>query len=421
MLSHNEAGVGDSIVRPESSRTKPVSPDYDVVIVGAGPYGLSAAAYLKAAGLNVRIFGEPMDFWSTKMPEGMLLRSPREASNLADPRSEFTLEAFEVASGRTPHSPLPRETFVDYGRWFQLQLGSRLERTHVESVRPAGSIFKVTLENRLSSTTRTVVVAAGIGPFQRRPPVFAGLPTELASHCYEGRKISDLAGKRLAVIGAGQSALESAALLHEAGSSVEVIARIPMLRWIGMHKWLHNLGPISSMLYSEYDVGPAGISRLVAAPRLMTWLPLRARDRIRKRAVRSAGSRWLPARLTSVTISTGRSVVAAEPFGKEVRLILDDRTERRVDHVVLGTGYDVDISKYSFLSTELIKNVSTFDGYPNLTAGFMSSVPGLHFIGAPAARNFGPLMYFVAGTEFTSKELTSRICRNMARTAEKTP
>jgi Pyridine nucleotide-disulphide oxidoreductase len=387
--------------------------DFDVVIVGAGPYGLSAAAHLKAAGMAVRVFGEPMDFWANRMPDGMLLRSPREASNIAGPQAEFTLAAYEAFARKNPIAPLPRETFVDYGCWFGSKLGSIVERTRVESVRREESVFRITLESGASVASHRVVVAAGIGPFQRKPDVFRRLPGELASHCYEGRKISDLAGKRVAVIGAGQSALESAALLHEAGSVVDVIAKIPKLRWIGMHPWLHSLGPISSMMYAKHDVGPAGISRLVAAPRVVSRLPLGMRDKLRKRAVRPAGSKWLPARLASVTISTGRSVVAAEAVQDEVHLILDDGTERRVQHVLLGTGYDVDISRYRFLPPELLANVHLLGGYPNLKGGFLSSVPGLHFVGATAARNFGPLLYFVAGTEFSSKALASHICRNL--------
>jgi thioredoxin reductase len=409
----NVSTMNDSVERIVTRSDGARSADRDAVIIGAGPYGLAAAAHLKAAGLDVSVFGEPMEFWATKMPEGMLLRSPRVASNIADPRSEYSLEAYEKASGTKPNAPVPSETFVAYGRWFHKQLGSNLERTSVESVRREGSQFKVALANGTALTSRRVVVAAGIGPFYRKPAAFAHLPFELASHCYEGRKIADLAGKRVAVIGAGQSALESAALLHEAGSTVEVIARIPKLRWIGRHPWLHALGPISRALYSSHDVGPAGISRLVAAPKLMAHVPLGLRDKIRKRAVRAAGSKWLPARLASVKLSTGRTVVAAERAGDEVRIAVDDGTERRVDHVLLGTGYDVDISRYGFLSPELLANVQCMNGYPRLTGGFLSSVPGLHFIGATAARSFGPLMYFVAGTEFASKELSSHVVRNM--------
>jgi hypothetical protein len=387
------------------------SPDYDVAVIGAGPYGLSAGAHLRAKGMSVRVFGEPMDFWATKMPEGMLLRSPREASNLSDPKHAFSLAAFESATGKAPEAPLPLETFVEYGRWFQKHLGSDLDRRMVLRVERENSWFKVTLEDGEILRFRRVVVATGIGPFQRKPEVFSELPSDQASHCYGGTNIRDFRGKRVIVIGAGQSALESAALLQEGGAEVEIVAKIGQMRWIGMHTWLHHMGPISKMLYSKHDVGPAGISRLVASPKLMSYVPLPARDKIRVRAVRPAGSRWLPPRLTKVKLTTGRSVLRAESLGKEVRLTLDDGSERRVEHVLMGTGYDVNISRYDFLPAELVREIEQFNGYPKLRGGFSSSVPGLHFIGATAARSFGPLLYFVAGTEFASRELASHIVR----------
>jgi NADPH-dependent 2,4-dienoyl-CoA reductase/sulfur reductase-like enzyme len=394
--------------------TTPRSGDCDIAVIGAGPYGLSAGAHLKAKGLRVRVFGEPMEFWSDKMPAGMLLRSPREASSISGPAGAFTLEAYETASGIQPLAPLPLETFVDYGLWFRRQLDSDLDRRTVAQADLDGAGFRLTLQDGEVVRIGKLVVAAGIGPFQRKPAQFATLTEKQVSHCYEGRKFREFSGKRIAVIGAGQSALESAALLRESGAEVEVIAKIDELRWIGGHRWLHHLGPISAMLYSKHDVGPAGISRLVAAPQLVYRIPLKLRDRIRKRAVRPAGSPWLPPRLTTVKITLGRTVQGASSRGGEVHLKLDDASERRVDHVLLGTGYDVDISRYDFLSPELVKQVRQLDGYPALTGGFCSSVPGLYFIGATAARSFGPLLYFVAGTEFASRELVADVVRNSA-------
>jgi hypothetical protein len=352
-----------------------------------------------------------MEFWADKMPAGMLLRSPREASSISDPARRFTLEAYETASRIQPVAPLPLETFVDYGRWFRQQLDSDLDRRTVVRVDREGEGFRLALPDGEGIATSRVVVAAGIGTFQRKPAEFANLPPHQVSHCYEGRKLAEFSGKKVAVIGAGQSALESAALSHEAGAEVEVIAKIDELRWIGMHTWLHHLGPVSTMLYSKHDVGPAGISRLVAAPKLVSHIPLKLRDKIRKRAVRAAGSRWLPARLTAVKITTGNAVQSASPLRGKILLKLGDGSERRVDHVLLGTGYDVDISRYSFLSPDLLKSVRQLGGYPALTAGLCSSVPGLHFLGAAAARSFGPLLYFVAGTEFASRELVSHVTR----------
>lgn len=394
----------------------PRSTDCEVVVLGAGPYGLSAGMYLKSRNVDVRVFGQPMDFWANKMPKGMLLRSPREASNIGDPEDAYTLDAYESASGTKPVAPVPLETFVRYGRWFQERMGSVVDPRTIEEVRRTSVGFSVTLLDGESILSKRVVIAAGIGVFRRKPGVFREIPAQLVSHCYEGRKVEEFTGKRVAVVGAGQSALESAALLCEAGAQVEVIAKIPALRWIGMHKWLHQLGPITKMLYSKYDVGPAGISRLVAYPGVVSYIPLPIKDKIRVRAVRPAGSRWLPPRLAAVKISTGRFVRSARSLGCEVELKLDDDSERRVDHVLLGTGYDVDISKYNFLAPELVGSIRKLNGYPDLSGGFVSSVPGLHFVGATAARSFGPLLYFVAGTEYASRELASYIAaRKSAR------
>lgn len=393
------------------ARTNPLtsSGECDVAVIGAGPYGLSIGAHLKGKGIRARVFGEPMEFWSKKMPEGMLLRSPRTASNLSDPDGAFTLDAYETASKIASSAPVPLETFVEYGRWFRHQLESDLDQRNVMRVNIDSPGFRITLMDGDELRARRVVVATGIGPFQKKPAVFQNLPAEQITHCYEGRAIRKFVGKRVAVIGAGQSALESAALLHEAGAEVEVLARQGHINWIGLHGWLHHLGPLSTMLYSSHDVGPAGISRLVAYPKINALIPLKLRDRIRTRATRPAGARWLPARLKDVRITTGCGVVEAKMARDEIALKLDDGSERCVDHVLLGTGYKVDVSKYDFLQGDLTGKIQQFDGYPKLSRGFSCSVPGLHFVGAAAARSFGPLLYFVAGTEFGSREFLSYV------------
>jgi FAD-dependent urate hydroxylase len=408
---NSETEIGGVVTHGVSNGTGPQHIHCEVAVIGAGPYGLSAGSHLKAKGVGVRVFGEPMEFWAKKMPEGMLLRSPRVASNISDPDHAFTLEAYEAAAKIAPRAPLPLDTFVEYGRWFRHQLGSDLDQRTVKRVDREPQGFRLTLQDGETIRCGRVVVATGIGPFKRKPALFQGLPQDRVSHCYEGRDVSRFSGRKVAVIGAGQSALESAALIHEAGADVEIIVRNTHLRWIGRHKWLHQMGPISKMLYSQHDVGPIGVSRLVAYPTLVSYVPLKLRDKIRKRAVRAAGSPWLINRVSGTKVTIGRVVQQAKASGNQLDLKLDDGSERRVDHVVLGTGYDVDISRYDFLPAELVQSVRQLDGYPKLAAGFRSSVPGLHFIGATAARSFGPLLYFVAGTEFASRELVSYILR----------
>jgi hypothetical protein len=352
-----------------------------------------------------------MDFWANNMPPGMLLRSPRPASNIAGPDNACALADFEAASGIPAKSPVPLETFVEYGKWFQSQLLPELDHREVACVEAADGVFVSTLDDGSQIRSRRVVVAAGIAPFQKIPGEFRSLPSSQLTHCYSGIDVAGFSGKKVAVIGAGQSALESAALLHESGADVEIIAAIGALRWIGKYPILHKLGPISNMLYSKHDVGPAGISRLVAAPNLVRRIPMPLRDKIRVRAVRPAGSNWLPARLKNVSIKAGRHVTEAKSVGSQAHLKLSDGTVSIADHVLLGTGYSVDISKFDFLPPRLLQRIQMLDGYPDLRAGFQSSLAGLHFVGATAARVFGPLLYFVTGTEFASQELLKGILR----------
>jgi hypothetical protein len=378
-----------------------------ITILGAGPYGLSAAAHLRAVGVETRVFGEPMAFWERQMPSGMFLRSNWDASHIADPQSNLTLNQYRSASSNHLSAPIPLERFVDYGRWFQRQVAPDVDQRKITRIDLDADGFKLSTSDGESFTSRKVVVAAGISTFPIRPAEFEGVPSSLASHSTEHSGLQKFKGQSVIVIGGGQSALESAALLHEAGARVELIARQNVLHWVGMHSWLHHLGPISKLMYSKRDVGPAGISRLVAVPKLFRQFPRGFQHRVSYRAIRPAGSSWLAPRLVNVPITLGRRVVSANATTSQLRMMLDDGAERLIDHVILATGFKVDTSRYGFLSPSIGGQLKTASGYPVLGRGLESSVPGLHFLGRPAAWSFGPLLCFVSGTGFASRELAS--------------
>jgi FAD-dependent urate hydroxylase len=377
----------------------------NVTVIGAGPYGLATAAYLRAAGVETRVFGEPMAFWKKQMPVGMCLRSSWSASHIADPKQAVTLDAYCRQNGNHLAKPIPLERFIDYGQWYQRTLVPFLEPRQVTRVDLGAGGLKIMLADGEEFLSRRVVVATGIGTFASRPGVFAGISLHLASHASEQNDLRKFKGQRVVVIGAGQSALESAALFKEAGIEVEVIGRQTNLNWVGLHPKLHHLGAISWLLYSPRDVGPAGISRLVAMPHLFRRFPRQFQDRTAYRAIRPAGAGWLMPRLTGVPITLGRHVVSATEKGSQLHLRLDDGSERLIDHALLATGYRVDVSRYPFLSDSVLKRLETMNGYPVLKRGLECSVPGLHFLGKPAAWSFGPLLGFVSGTEFAAHEL----------------
>lgn len=382
----------------------------DVTIIGAGPYGLSAAAHLRTIpGLDLRIFGKPMSFWQCHMPEGMFLRSGWEATHIADPTRSLTLEAFQSASGRSFSKPVPLDCFVQYGQWYQRQALPDLDHREILRVEASPSGFQVSLADGEAFQSRRVVVAAGICGFAWRPKEFDGLDQSLVSHAVEHQSFRRFSGRQVLVIGSGQSALESAALLHESGAQVEVIGRARRINWL--QGWasttLHwRLGSgVRKFLYAPTDVGPAGISQLMARPDILRKLPRSLQDRLRKRAVRPAGARWLVKRLEGVPIRLGRQATTVSIGGERVKVRFDDGSERVADHVLLGTGYRVDISKYGFLSDALKNSINRANGFPRLRRGLETSVDGLHILGAPAAWSFGPLMQFVSGTHYASRML----------------
>jgi thioredoxin reductase len=382
----------------------------DVLIIGAGPYGLSAAAHLRTIeGMEVQLFGEPMSFWERNMPVGMLLRSNWTATQIADPNSQLTLEAFQAASGIRFSTPVPLDRFIEYGLWYQRQAVPDVDQRKITRVESHSRGFRVLLDDGQMVYSRRVIIAAGIGAFAWRPSEFQSLPGSLASHTSEHRSLRKFAGKRVLVVGGGQSALESGVLLHESGAEAEVVARSPRINWLGgwASKTLHHrLGKLTSqLLYAPTDVGPAGISQIVARPDLLRRLPRGLQDKLRKRAVRPAGARWLVKRLQDVPVRLGRSVVSVDVIGERVKTRLDDGSERTVDHLLLGTGYRVDVSKYEFLAPELAHSILRYKGYPQLKEGLETSVPGLHILGAPAAWSFGPLMQFVSGARYASHAL----------------
>lgn len=380
-----------------------------VAIIGAGPYGLAAAAHLRAAGIAPRVFGEPMSFWDEQMPRGMLLRSAWEASQIAVPGDALTLDAYRATGEAALGDPVPVDGFVSYGRWVARQVAPDLDPRRVRTVQAADAGFRLTLADGEPVAAGRVVVATGIAPFVYRPRLYEAMPHSLVTHSSEHRDFDRFRNQRVLVVGGGQAALESAALLHEAGAAVEVVTRAPALHFLRGGRLRRTLGPAARLLYPPTDVGPPGLNWIVALPDHYRRLPRTVQDRIYRRSVRPAGAGWLVPRLRDVPLTTGRSVVAVREGNGAAWLRLDDGAERTVDAVILATGYRVDVRRYPFLTSALLRGLRTVNGYPVLRSGLESSVPGLHMLGAPAGYSFGPVARFVSGTGYTGRALARHI------------
>ena len=389
----------------------------DVAIIGAGPYGLAAAARLRAADVPVRVFGEAMSFWRRNMPAGMKLRSPWVATHIAEPRGGYRLDDYFGEMGLPLPELLPVENFIDYGTWFQHHVAPDLDTRTVVRVAPRDGGFRIVLEDGENVFAKRVVMATGLLHHEYRPAQFDGLPRSLVSHSCEHTDSAQFKGRRVAVIGRGQSASESAALLHEAGADVEIICR-GQLVWNadpGTRSALRNglRAMLGKALIPPSQVGPFPYNWLVEAPAVIHRLPAAARDRLNEHCLHPTAILWLRPRLRDVPRLEGTRVLEARRDGDRITLTLDGGS-RSVDHVLLATGYRISVDKMQILDPQLRSRIVRHRDSPALSAGFELSVAGLHFIGAAAVASFGPLLRFIAGAGFSARRI-ARALRDHSR------
>ncbi|MFC8517448.1 NAD(P)-binding domain-containing protein [Streptomyces sp. NPDC057257] len=402
-----------------------MSPEQEelVTVVGAGPYGLAAAAHLKSHKVPLRVFGEPMDGWRSHMPEGMYLKSSPFSSSISAPEPGWGLADFCVSEGRPPRgerAPVPIAEFIRYGLWFQQHCVPELERVAVRRIEKApGGGFRVVLDSGEEFGSRAVVVATGIVEFAHVPPVLARLREGgLVSHTADHVDLSRFEGQDVVVVGAGQSALESAALLHEAGALPTVVARAtsvvfgsppPVERPVERSLRERLMYP-NSLLGDGWPL--VACSR---GPALYRHLPGPVRAHFLRTVLGPYGAWWLRDRVDGrFSVRRGCRIRSAVPeAGGGVRLQLEgpagDALTLRADHVIAGTGYRVDLDRLELLSPGLRREVARTAGAPRLSADFEASVPGLYFTGLAAAPTFGPLLRFVSGAGFAARRISAAV------------
>lgn len=401
--------------------------ELNVAVIGAGPYGLSIAAHLDAAGIEHRVFGVPMESWQRNMPTGMFLKSYGESSDLYDPKSSLTLEEFCRTKGLPYHDsnvPVSLDTFVAYGTAFQERFVPRVERTRLVALAAAERGHRLTFDSGETLIARHVVLAIGVLPFKFTPPNLTHLPATLASHSSDFGSLRPLAGKEVAVVGGGASALDMAALLSKQGSKVTLISRGTELHFqsepqsepIGAKRLLRRmLSPTANGLGSGWLMTICG-----RAPEIIHALPDRARLAILNNYLGPSGGYFVRTQVTqSTTTKMGRVIEKAEEHAGRVRLSLVDLSGAREtiesDHLIAATGYKIDLGKLGFLDQATVERLRTIDNTPVLSRNFESSVRGLYFVGLSSARSFGPVMRFVVGAVHPARRLARIFAASGAR------
>ena len=371
---------------------------------------------MRARGVAFRIFGVPMETWQTQMPRGMFLKSEGFASNLYDAGGAFPLARFceerslEYADVGVP---VALGTFSEYGLAFAQRYVPDLDRRKVSRLEPHGAGFELRLEDGETFRAERVVVAVGISHFNWMPPALAQLDERYVTHTSAHHDLTKFRGRRVTVVGAGSSAVDTAALLHEAGADARLVARAnaitfhdpPQLErslWQRARYPRSGLGPnFKSLFYSEF-------------PDAFSLLPPGVRIDVVRRAIGPAAC-WFTKPLVAGKVETrlGLALEAAGVREASVRLRVRDGAgkslELEADHVIAGTGYRVDLARLTFISSMLREHIRLTGTAPALDRNFQCSVPGLYFVGVSAANTFGPLLRFAFGARFAARRLAPHI------------
>jgi cation diffusion facilitator CzcD-associated flavoprotein CzcO len=396
-----------------------------IAIVGAGPYGLSVAAHLRGVGLPFRIVGRVMEIWREHMPEGMLLKSDGFASDLSDPRGEFKLHTYCEENQLPYHAtclPVKLSTFTAYGMEFQRRMVPEVEDAKLVRLERGNSEFLLTLDTGETFAAQKVILAVGISYYAYVPPALSALPPEVVSHSSQVPQPAVFAGKEVAVVGSGASAIDLAALLHDSGAKVTIVSRRRSLKF-------HNKPEGEKRSLRERirapgsGLGPGWKSRLMTDfPHWFRLLPVRKRlDLLHRLLGPSAG--WpMRERVDGiVTVVPNVTPQSAETHGSRVLLNLSRENsgveQLEADHVIAATGYRVDLRRLPFLNEDLASRIRVVEQMPVLSGNFESSVPGLYFVGISSALTFGPMMRFAYGSAYTARRLERHLARHAERTS----
>jgi thioredoxin reductase len=359
-----------------------------LLIIGAGPFGLAAAACAADHGIEHVVLGVPMGFWRDRMPAGMVLRS--DCSWHLDPLGELTIDAFLATRGQTPADvePLGLDVYLDYAEWYRTERGIEPAPGLVRSLDRSGMSgrFSAFLDTGDTITADAVVVAAGFGSFAWIPDDLADLlPDGSYEHTSTAVEFSAHAGERVVIVGGRQSAFEWAALIAEAGAeAVDVVYR-------------HDTPAFEE---SDWSWVPEIVEATVEDPGWWRGLSADEQRAVEERLWSEGRLKlepWLGERITraEIVLHPNRRIVRAGPGADRPQVCeLDDGTALQADRVILATGYRADLARLRYLTSGLLGEIETVDGLPVLDESFESSVPGLYMTSFLAVRDFGPFMAF---------------------------
>ena len=372
----------------------------DLLVIGAGPYAYAAASYARHRGIRTHMVGHPMSFWREQMPVDMYLRSGPDWH--LDATGEHTFAAFFEARGLEPadHDPIPIGVFLDHTDWFREQKGLDVDERLVDTLTRPDGHFEAVLEDGSTVEAERVLAVPGIRHFAHLPDWVASVPLDRRSHTCDLVDFDGLAGARVAVIGGRQSAYEWAALLCDHGAArVDVVHRHETPRF-------ERVSWAFVDAYVDQTLATRGWWRGLSAP---------DQQHVARQfweVGRLTLEHWLVPRLDPAVVTSrpGCAVVDVASDEHAVTLTLSDGATLDVDHVVLASGYVADLARVPYLGG-VLDRVQITDGFPDLSPGFETTLPGLSITGFASTRDFGPFYGFTKGCPSSARIAVDEMLR----------
>lgn len=380
----------------------------NLLIIGAGPFGLAVAAQAAHDRIEHLIAGTAMEFWRRNMPQGMFLRSACDWH--LDPLDVHTIEAYLQSQGKTAKDvePLSLEFYLSYVDWYQKQKNIQPLSVYIQKLErePAHDQFVATTGDGSIIKARSVVLAPGFKHFAHIPPALkAKLPEHRYQHTCDFTDLNDVANKRYLIIGGRQSAFEWAALLVEAGASAVHISHRHASPAFAVADWSW-VNPLVDKTVKD----PNWFRRLSQADKDAISHRLWAEGRLKVEP-------WLERRLNNDRVRVWPQtelVSCIEQQDGTLAATLTNGETLNVDHVVLATGYKVNIAQLPLLAAgNLLERLEVRNGFPVLDDHFETSVPGLFITSMPAAQDFGPFFGFTISVRASAKLICERLVERL--------
>jgi FAD-dependent urate hydroxylase len=383
----------------------------DLLIVGAGPFGLALAAYAKHLGINYLIVGKSMGFWKANMPKGMYLRSACDWH--LDPLNVDTLQKFVETKGLSTEDvePLSLEFYLNYAQWFQEQKQISVLPALVRKLdwnKNEAFPFRAVLDNGGNVVARFVVLAVGFQYFKNVPSDLVKLlPEGRYAHTCDLVDFKGIAGKRCLIIGGRQSAFEWAALMNEAGAGK-------------IHLCYRHDSPVFAP--ADWSWIDPLMDATEESPGWFRNLPQRRKDEIKSRLWAEGRLKlepWLKARISNRRVKLWpktRIENIYELSGGDLAVSMDNGQKITVDQIVLATGYKVEFTRVPFLQeSKILDELDIQNGFPELDERFQSAVPGMFITSMPATQQFGPFFAFTVVVRVSARLIGRAIFAEVAR------